>query len=305
LTELSSEFHLGFIGGCLARQSGLGVCQQYPNQLAKEVSAVTGGTVRVHIARYADGAYMQRLGELASATRLDGVILHMRALVIRKTALIVKHRSGQTMTYALHPFAFGPRRADWTEFEDSDFAHCLRVRRGDSPAGAPDAGAGASSTALEETFNLPTPPGRVFGLTVGQWNRLAGRVFGLEEWAIRDELAAVDRVRQSCDEMGVRLAILAPLPAPNAAWIERFGQRLANRLRDRLAPYPVPLCRLERATAEETRALFLKDGIHMNSAGHAALAGALRDTVVDWVRSPEPPVAGMRSGSLAAPSAPG
>lgn len=115
----------------------------YPHHLAKGVGAATGMTVRVHIARYANGAYVQRLGELAAATQLDGVMLHMRALVIRKTGLVVKHRSGQTTTYTLHPFAFGARHADWTEFEDSGFAHCLRVRRTIAAAGAP---AGEAST---------------------------------------------------------------------------------------------------------------------------------------------------------------
>ncbi|MDP3047048.1 MAG: hypothetical protein Q8O07_06165, partial [Chloroflexota bacterium] len=79
------------------------MCQLYPHHLAKGVGAATGMTVRVHIARYANGAYVQRLGDLAAATQLDGVMLHMRALVIRKTGLVVKHRSGQTTTYTLHP----------------------------------------------------------------------------------------------------------------------------------------------------------------------------------------------------------
>jgi hypothetical protein len=280
------EFNLGIIGGCLAHQSGLGICQLYPHYLAKQVGAATGVTVRVHVARYADGAYAQRLGELAAASRLDGVILHMRALVIRKTALIVKHRSGQTMTFALHPFAFGPRNAGWTEFEDSDFAHCLRVRRGIAKEATSAGVSSACSTASEDMYNDPLVPKRVFGLTVGQWNRLAGRLLGLEQWAIRDELAAVESVRQVCEELGVRLAILMPLPAPESEWIERFGLRLASHLRDHLAPYPVALCSLERETVQETRALFMRDGIHMNPAGHAAVADALQGTVVDWLRAP-------------------
>ena len=306
MTEPHSEFHLGIIGGCLAQQAGLGMCQLYPQNLAKRLGAATGVTVRVHIARYADGAYVQRLGELAAATQLDGMILHMRALVIRKTGLVVKHRSGQTVTYALHPFAVGARHADWTEFEDSGFAHCLRVRR-QNAAVAADASAGGASTlpALpQDDFTQPLLPRRAFGLTVGQWNRLAGRLFGLEDWAIRDELAAVDRVRQVCGELGVRLAILAPLPAPESLWIERFGQRLTNQLRDRLAPYPVPICSVERTTAQETRALFIRDGIHLHPAGHAAVAEALHSTLVKWVRSPGSPVAEMWSDSLATPVAP-
>lgn len=123
-------------------------------------------------------------------------------------------------------------------------------------------------------------------MTVGQWNRLAGRLFGLEDWAIRDELATVDRVRQVCDELGVRLAILAPLPAPKSLWIERFGRRLTNQLCDRLAPYPVTLCNMERETAQKSRALFMRDGVHMNAAGHAAVADALYDTVLSWLRAP-------------------
>lgn len=285
MTGAHAEFHLGIIGGCLAHQSGLGICQLYPHVLAKKVGAATGVAVHVHVARYADGEYAQRLGELTAATRLDGVILHMRSLVIRKTPLIVKHRSGQTMTYALHPFAFGPRHADWTEFEDSDFAHCLRVRRSAAAVSAPAGAISACPSAPEDIFDRPLAPKRVFGLTVGQWNRLAGKLVGLEDWAIRDEWAAVDRVWRVCDELGLRLAILAPLPAPEALWIERFGRRLTDHLRDRLAPYPVPFCSLKRETVQETRALFMRDGIHMNPAGHAAVADVLQGTVADWIRS--------------------
>jgi lysophospholipase L1-like esterase len=98
-------------------------------------------------------------------------------------------------------------------------------------------------------------------------------------------LAAVDRLRQACDELGVRLAILTPLPAPETLWIDRFGRRLAKQLGDRMAPYPVPLCRVEREMIHEARALFMRDGIHMNPAGHAAVADALSATLVRWVRS--------------------
>lgn len=221
-----SEFHLGIIGGCLARQPGLGLCQLYPQSLAKRVGEATGVTVRLHIARHADGEYERRLGELAAATHLDGVMLHMRAMIIRKIGLIVKHSSGQTMTYALHPFVFGARHADWTEFEDSGFEHCFRIRR--KAAAAADAPAGGTSphpALVQLDYNQPRRPRRVFGLTGGQWNRLAGRLFGLEDWVIRDELAAADRVRQVCDDMGVRLVIMAPLPATEAFLIDRFGRR--------------------------------------------------------------------------------
>jgi hypothetical protein len=283
LTTLQPDFHLGIIGGCLAHQSGLGMCELYPRQLAKEVQAVTGARVQVHVARYADGEYVERLGELAALSRLDGVILHMRALVIRKTALIVKHRSGQTMTYALHPFAFGPRRAGWTEFESSDFAHCLRIRRKIAAEGLSAVRTGPRPLLPEDLHDEPLVPRRMFGLTVGQWNRLAGRVFGLEDWAIRDELAEVDRLRLVCDRAGVRLAILAPLPAPEAQWIQQFGQRLAQRLREQLAPYRVPVCSLDPTTVEEARRMFTRDGIHMNPSGHLAVARVLSDTVVDWL----------------------
>lgn len=290
-------FHLGIIGGCLARQPGLPICLLYQYELDRMLRSTIGVGLRPHVARYADGEYERRLAEMAAGARLDGVVMFVRLLTVRKTGVIVKHRAAGVTTYALHPFLFrrgGPRR--WDDIERAAFAGCLRWQRtggaglpaGD--AGEPDAAAGAPVQDLvQDRFDAPPVMREVRGISFGRVNRWVGRVLGLEDWTIADEISEVARVRDACGRLGIPLLVFGPLPAPYAAWIERYNARMRAGLRRAAAHLGFSYADISGGREATAMAAIMGDGVHVNAEGHRLVAAALYDTVAAWARPRQAP----------------
>lgn len=279
-SDPEAAFHFGIIGGCLARQTGMPDCQLYTHLLAERLRETTGVSLQTRVARYAEGEYERRFQEIAAGNRLDGVLLHVRTLVIRKAGVVVKHRSAGSMTYALHPALARRGEWQWDDLESAGFDGLphfhrpLPVQAGTKPEGTgPDE---------EQKDSLERPPAawQAPWLSFGRVSRFAGSLVGLERWTLDDEAAAVARVYQACQEQGIRLLVMGPLPAPRLAWVEAFNERVRQRLRQETARLGVAYCQYTPPDA----AARMADGTHLDETGHRMVADLLAPILEGWVR---------------------
>ena len=293
------EFRLGIIGGCLAWQPGTPACLLYQNVLAGSLRQTTGAVLLPQVARFSDGEYVERLLELASESRLDGVVLFIRILLLRKTGILVKHRASGVTTYAVHPFLL--RRGQdrrWDDLERSAFQGYLRYQRG-GPARVlppePDGEAPCAPNMVPAPEILPPPDmpqdhydtrprlNQLPGISFGRVSRFAGRLLGLEDWAVEDEIREMTLVHEACCEMGIPLAVFGPFPAPYAVWIERFMSRVRDRVRLAAATLGASYVDISTDRKAADMEFIMADGIHMNEEGHRLVAAALHDPVAGWI----------------------
>jgi len=116
-------------------------------------------------------------------------------------------------------------------------------------------------------------------------NFLAGMLFGLDQWAIEDELFELACFKQICQEKGIPFFVLGPTPVTNSFLRNKIWEKMNAVLKARLPGMNIPFCSVEGITSISGLDLQLGDGIHLNIAGHEYVAKQLHPFLAPWMKS--------------------
>lgn len=286
------EFTLGIIGGCLSHQAGVRRSDLFHQRLARRLEDGGRARLRVRLARAFEQEHLIRLESLFAKGPVDGILLHVRSVFVRKCSVITMRPSATEIRYYLHPFLFRPWRSGWADVENSDFAGCLLVgrrRRSAALHAEIDAGTGDPAPVPGDVpptnappYDLVDRPTRVAGLVARDFLYMGGVLAGMRAWAIRDELRMVRDLHSRCTAMGIPLFVLGPSRWPDYRWHDRLCGDLDTRLRRVLREWSVPYCDIRDLTDESGSRLYLPDGVHFTAKGHAYVGNLLAGMFEPW-----------------------
>ena len=278
------DFTLGIIGGCLTHQGGIAKSELYHYRLAKHLEESGRTLLRVRIARgFDDIEHKVRLDALVQEHALDAVLVHVRNYYLGKSALIVKSVTDDEFRYHLHPFLFKPWKTGWAEIARSNFAGQRVILRRKNAMKSATAAAQAEEVEPTEAPPVVDPGGRsVLGVSLRDLFYAGGVLTGLDNWAVRDELRMLRDVRSRCGELDLPLIVLGPGRRPGSYWLDRICIRLDEQLRHILGAASVPYCGLPDMENEQGEQVYLNDGWHLSSAGHAHVAKRLAPVMERW-----------------------
>jgi hypothetical protein len=270
------EFRLGIIGGCLSHQSDIPHSLLFHRQLDRMLQERQGIRLKVAITRHFDRDYTERLEALLEEADVDGVLLHLRAVVVGKSVLLVNRLEDGKRYYRLHPFLFKQYETGWNKRLTSEFARkALFVSREPS----------RSTEGDEDPFEHPTPSRKIFGFRLRTLNLLAGMLLGLDNWAMTDEFEMFYRFKDACDKRGMPFFVLGPTPVTTYSVETRLWRKMNNEMCTRFPKTGVPHCLLEQLTNEAGQDMLQGDGLHLNEAGHAHVARRLDKTMMPWIKN--------------------
>jgi hypothetical protein len=269
------EFRLGIIGGCLSHQSDISHSRLFHRQLDRMLQDGQGIRLKVAITRHFDRDYSERLGALIEEADVDGVLLHLRVVFVAKSVLLVNRLEDGKRYYRLHPFMFKRNETGWNRSVSSVLSGAsLFASREPRPSEGRD----------EDPFELPTPSKKIFGFRLRTLNLIAGTLFGLDNWAIADELAMFARFVESCKAHRLPLFVLGPTPVTTYTSETRLWRKMNSELAFRLPERAAPFCLLESMTDAAGTSVLRGDGLHLNENGHTFVAERLHQTMTPWIQ---------------------
>ena len=252
------EYRLGIIGGCMSHQAGMPFSQLYHQQAAQRLKERMDVKLRIRIARGFGLDPRERLAQLLADGPLDAALFHVRSLFVKAGLLVRKAEAGGR--FALHPALFRRQTMDRWPFDVGD----------DAQPAAPG--------------TRPVAPSRL-RVAVGDINRWAGLLTGLDRWAMRDELAAIRRFRESCAACGVQPIVMGPASQPGA-WVKDRVSRGMNRLmKAELPALNVPFFTIEAPDGRDAQLRLPDDPLHLNAGGHAFVGNLLCDVLSPLIAS--------------------
>jgi hypothetical protein len=274
------DFTLGIISGCKTHQAGVPKSRLFHRRLAKTLEEGGRAHLRIRIAHEFDQEHVVRLGSLLEKGPLDAVLVDIRSLFVRKSALITTVVSGVKIRYYLHPFLFRPWRSGWVAEEKSSFAGSRLLWRRKSPIATPEPG--SDSRGVDQADIVPGAT-RVAGISIRDCFYAMGAAVGLDSWALRDEVRMLREVHATCREVGLPLIVLGPSRRPDDFWYDRVCQKLDRRLRRLCDELRAPYVSLPDVHDRAGEWMYRADGLHLNLAGHAYVAEQLARTFEEWL----------------------
>ncbi|MDE0830122.1 MAG: hypothetical protein OSB03_13060 [Vicinamibacterales bacterium] len=271
MTPSPETVRLGVVGGCLTHQDGIPLSKLYHRRLAASLRDEAGIRLQVRVARDFQRPYLARLESLLETHHLDGVLLNMRVAMTNKGTLLSRNSADGIARYSLHPFMFNSREVGWAESQSRGGRGVTVVRR---PAGRVGA---------EE--HLQARSGRhIFGFRVNDLNLILRHLIGLDDWAIRDEMAMLSQFARACEVHQLPFIVLGSSLLADVPQVNRLAARIAERARALLLPMNVPYCAIDTTLDENGQPILLPDGYHLSENGHRYVARQLRSAVEDWAR---------------------
>lgn len=268
------EFRLGIIGQCFAFQPWIGVPQLYHQQL-KRMLKKDSIELRIKIARNVSQEPRDRLNALIQNTQLDGILLVMRDVSLN--SLFMCHHSKEEV-YRLHPFFF--HRKSFGHFniynnlmEDANFFKrpCISsIDLHDQPISSP----------------------KWLGIPRREFNFFLGSLFGLDEWAIENEWASIERFVTACQTIQLPCFILGPLPRMTYRHEFLFWKKMNRMLKKRLIAMKTPHCLVDDLI--DLDMMLKKDKAHITAKGHLIIAERLYQTMPSWINSLNATLAAIR-----------
>jgi len=270
-------FQLGIVGGCMTHQPGIPMNDLYHRQLAAMVEASTGIRIRPRIARAFGFDYAIRLNSLSSRYQLDGVLLHLRVVIMRRSRLVVSLGGDGHQRRSLHPALFN-------RSHDGEAVAALRAVE---TAGVANLVRGPDDLAEVATRHDRTLPGKRFvGLRVRDLNWAAGALVGLDRWAVEDEIRMLEDFVRACAERSLPLFVLGPTPLLGRQWQARAPRMLTGRLGEFADDNGLPVALIEDTHDSAGRPLVKSDGMHLTLEGHHYIATLLYERgMPEWIVS--------------------
>jgi hypothetical protein len=271
MSDLQS-FRLGIIGGCMSHQPNISINQLYHRQLAKKLAVYDGIRLSVAIAHDFNLPYHERLTRLLETGKVDGVLLHLRAVFFEKAALLISQKNGSRRVYQLHPFLFRQSQTGWLAWKKSTRPQSNGLSLHDDFY---------DNRTADDHYAQPPPARRLGGFRLREVNLASGALCGLIGWAIRDELAMFEQFRATCQEYGVPFFVMGPTPVTNFHTATYAWHRMNDTLQKLTSS---PMCLLESSRDADNTLLLKPDGLHLNESGHAYVAGRLYETMLPWFK---------------------
>lgn len=273
-------FNLGIVGGCLTHQPGIPRSLLYHQILASDLAG-QGIRLRVRISRGFERDPVDRVAALVAGGEVDAVLLHVRNTFVRKAGILATVARKGVIRYYLHPFLFRPWRLGWSEVENRDFAGELRVMERLSPVQERKADPSGESRSEERSEDATLPHGskKFLGLSLRGLIYRAGRLAMLDRWMQRDELRMLREAMEFCQERRLPLLIMGPSHRPEESYLNRLCIDMDRRLAKWITPSSASYCSLMNDVPGGHAGLYSRDGLHMNRAGHAHVAGCLEPLV--------------------------
>ena len=267
-----SEFHVAIVGGCMSHQAGIPFNSLYHRQLAREVQAREGIDLRTHIARAHDLDYIGRVDSLLARRPIDGVLIHIRVMIMKRTRLLIGGRGGR-LGYALHPALFSR-------------THRGRAVEQLRAVELADPRAGVARAVPRSRRYTRRAGARIDGVRIRDLNSAFGALLGLDRWAVDDEILRLTDFVAHCRSRGLPIFVLGPTPLSTTRW----QARTIRLLNERLGPYcnaqGLPLALIE-TSPDLVGTVLEPDGVHLTVAGHGLVKRRLLDAGFgDWVRQP-------------------
>lgn len=273
------DFTLGILGGCLTHQPGIQKNSLYHSHLTKFCRYHAGTRLRIRIARDFGLDHRQRLENLLATERVDGILVHVRNVFVRKAPLIATRVTPDSIQYFLHPFVLTPWRTGWSDIERQGFKGCVRLyERKHSEA---------IKRALEDPSRplewLLDPNNIAFAsgsrkLAGTDWREIAlavGTAIGTSRWAMRDEWRLLMELERACRDKGLDLIVMGPSRLPRNPRQDQLCKRLDRELHQRLQEKAIPYCSLNALNNEQGNDLYDADSVHLTAAGHRFVSDSL------------------------------
>jgi hypothetical protein len=264
------RFRLGIIGGCLSHQPGMALNSLYHRQLAVLLRPA-GIDFRVSIARGFELAYRERLEMLLNKQPVDGVLLHLRIVVVGEIALLGSRLANGRRRYFLNPFLTGRNLDDLEKQIAASQAGIFEV----------DELAFADAGPLVREFAVAPPAKRLGRLRLRELNLAAGSMLGLDRRAIAKQLELYEETRSACAEKGLPLLVLGPTPSTRFNQMTRFWREYNLALGEYFSNSPAHPILLDSLQTDTGETMLLGDGLHLTAAGHGQVARRLYPQVLE------------------------
>lgn len=272
--------NLGIVGGCLTHQPGIPRSRLYHRLLASTLAS-QGIRLKVHISRGFEEDPADRIAALVKDRELDAVLLHVRNTFVRKAGIFATVVRKGVIRYYLHPFLLRPWKLGWNEIERRDFDGELLLMTRASPLRGPAvdrAGEGLPEGASGDGAP-PSGSKKVLGLSLRGLIYRAGRMALLDRWMQRDELRLLQEAIGFCQQRCLPLLIMGPSHRPEESYLNRLCIDMDRKLARWITPSSASYCSLMNDVPGGHAGLYSRDGLHMNRAGHAHVAGCLEPLV--------------------------
>jgi hypothetical protein len=291
MPEADSPLRLGIIGGCLSHQHDIGLGELYHRRLADMVAASSGRRLRVRIARSFELGHEDRLERLLDRGELDVVMLHMRATIVTRAALLVRVWSGGQSSFRLNP-ALLDRRHHRPPAVGNEELQFLADQTAEAAARGSDLDTPDAYNGSQPRQDAPPAGRRLAGFRLRDLNHALGKLLGLYAWAIDDELSGLDGFLHASRKRGVAVLVMGPTPATFGGWQSGLIRRYSETLQTRLGAKGIPFARVDVTTGPSGRIVTRADGLHLTAEGHELVAAELyRAGQPYWPAppGPEPP----------------
>ncbi|MBI5345840.1 MAG: hypothetical protein HZB76_01675 [Chlamydiae bacterium] len=275
------KFCLGIIGRCLALQPWIQISDLYHRQL-KNMLEKDGIILRVSLAGRSDLEPSERMRALHTKKSLDGVLYHMRHVDMHPKPLL--YRTVDPLgkfRYSLPPNFFkrilSKKKTVYIESNAVQAALSMRKNK-DS----------------QDLFDIPpeqlvikTLPRKFLGVPLHQVNLWAGKLCGLNTWALADEWTFFERLRTLCLELNIPLFVLGPIPSVDMLETENFFlfQQIRKIIETKLSSQDIPYYFFYSLHDEMGKAIHKKDRSHLTPEGHSFLARELYPIISPWFKS--------------------
>ena len=214
------RLNLGIIGSCASYQPWMSVPALYHRKLHWMLRHKDNVHLHTYISPPSSEEPQDRFLALLKKKPI-AVLLFNPSGVSSRAALVFMRRENGKQKYRIHPFLRKQPETGWIPFiyeDPDDFSREI----------------GEKSSRLSDPHEEEMPRRKIFGLSLRDLNFLAGFLVGLDDWAIRNELAVLRRLKTACDEQNVPLVVLGPSPrfsfhAEKELW-HRLNDALAQKL---------------------------------------------------------------------------
>lgn len=268
----------------MTHQPGIRRSSLYHSQLARLCRDHTDKRLRIRIARDFGLDHRQRLEKLLTTERVDGVLVHVRNVFVRKAPLVTTRITADSIQYFLHPFVLTPWRSGWSDVEQKGFKGCIPLyKRRHSQA---------IRAAMEDPSRplewLLDPNNIAFAsssrrLAGTNWREIAfaaGTFIGTSRWAMRDEWRMVMELERLCRDKRLDLIVMGPSRLPGNPSQDQLCRRLDRDLNKRLQEKAIPYCSLNALHDEEGNELYDTDNVHLTALGHQFVSNRLGPIVL-------------------------
>jgi hypothetical protein len=268
-----ADFHLAIVGGCLTHQHGIPFNTLYHRQLARAVNEREGVTVRTHVARAVSSDYIERLDSLRERRPVDGVLLHVRVMVMKRSRALVEAEPGNRLPYVPHPAMFSRTHSA---------AAVTRLRAKEASGRVTDAVDGDEERPRRTEHRAGL---RIGGFRVRDLNWTLGALLRLDRWAVDDEMLRMDEFIAACAQRELPVFVLGPTPLARSRWQARTLRLLNGRLADYCRREDIPLALVNQLHGDDGLPLLMADGMHLTTTGHTLVAQRLLAAGIGpWMR---------------------